>query len=114
MGWLLVNFFGIIVANIVFAAVLLIGLFIFLQFIWQEIPKKEKEEKPTFTVNRPDRRKFKSKRNRIRKKQQKNQNQHHQKYLYLKKAEKTTDRKKQKLKNQLQTKMIIFCLRWIC
>ncbi|MGD0576560.1 MAG: DNA translocase FtsK 4TM domain-containing protein [Candidatus Staskawiczbacteria bacterium] len=54
LGWLLVHFFGIIVANIVFAAILLIGLFIFLQFIWQELPKKEKEEKqPTFAVNRP-------------------------------------------------------------
>ncbi len=52
LGWLLIHFFGIIVANIVFAAVLLIGLFIFLQFIWQELPKKEKEEKPTFAVNR--------------------------------------------------------------
>jgi len=50
-GWLLVHFFGIIVANIVFAAVLLIGLFIFLQFIWQEFPRKEKEEKPTFAVH---------------------------------------------------------------
>jgi len=52
-GLLLFKFFGIIVANIVFAVVLLIGLFIFLQFIWQEMPKKEKQEKPTFAVNRP-------------------------------------------------------------
>ncbi len=51
LGWLLVHFFGIIVANIVFAAILLIGLFIFLQFIWQELPKKEKEEKPVFAVH---------------------------------------------------------------
>jgi S-DNA-T family DNA segregation ATPase FtsK/SpoIIIE len=53
-GLLLVRFFGIIVANIVFAAILLIGLFIFLQFVWQEMPKKEKEDKPTFAVNRQD------------------------------------------------------------
>ena len=56
LGFLLFKFFGIIVANIVFAAILLIGLFIFLQFIWQEMPKKERPggypEKPTFAVNR--------------------------------------------------------------
>lgn len=49
IGWLsklLVNFFGLLVANIVFSAVILIGLFIFLQFIWQDFPK-EKEEKKT-------------------------------------------------------------------
>lgn len=51
---LFVGLFGILVANIIFGAVLLIGLFIFLQFIWQELPKKEKEEKPTFAVNRQD------------------------------------------------------------
>ncbi|MGA2417840.1 MAG: DNA translocase FtsK 4TM domain-containing protein [Candidatus Staskawiczbacteria bacterium] len=54
LGWVLFHFFGIIVANIVFAAILLIGLFIFLQFIWQEFPKKDKDEKPTFAVNRQD------------------------------------------------------------
>jgi S-DNA-T family DNA segregation ATPase FtsK/SpoIIIE len=54
LGQILVGFFGIIVANIVFATILLIGLFIFLQFIWQEAPKKEKEEKPTFAVNRSE------------------------------------------------------------
>ncbi|MCX6719713.1 MAG: DNA translocase FtsK 4TM domain-containing protein, partial [Candidatus Staskawiczbacteria bacterium] len=54
LGFLLFKFFGIIVANIVFAAVLLIGLFIFLQFVWSEMPKKEKEEKPTFAVNRAE------------------------------------------------------------
>lgn len=53
-GWLLVNFFGIIVANIVFITILLIGLFIFLQFVWQEIPKKEKEDKPTFAINKQE------------------------------------------------------------
>jgi S-DNA-T family DNA segregation ATPase FtsK/SpoIIIE len=61
LGQLLVGFFGIIVANIVFAVILLIGLFIFLQFIWQEMHKKEKEEKPTFAVNRPDPDNFKIK-----------------------------------------------------
>ncbi|MEI7424555.1 MAG: DNA translocase FtsK 4TM domain-containing protein [Candidatus Staskawiczbacteria bacterium] len=49
---LFVGLFGILVANIIFGAILLIGLFIFLQFIWQEFPKKEeKEEKSTFTVH---------------------------------------------------------------
>lgn len=57
-GWLgfwlakaLVGLFGMLVANIIFGAILLIGLFIFLQFIWQELPQKEKEEKPTFAVH---------------------------------------------------------------
>jgi len=51
---LFVGLFGILVANIIFGAVLLIGLFIFLQFIWQDLPRKEKEDKnaPTFAVNR--------------------------------------------------------------
>jgi len=54
-GWVLVHFFGIIVANIVFAVVLLIGLFIFLQFIpWDEKKEKEKEEKPTFAINKQE------------------------------------------------------------
>ena len=52
---LFVGLFGILVANIIFGATLLIGLFIFLQFIWQEFPKKEekekREEKPTFAVH---------------------------------------------------------------
>jgi S-DNA-T family DNA segregation ATPase FtsK/SpoIIIE len=51
---LFVGLFGLLVANIVFGTVLLIGLFIFLQFIWQDMPKKEKEEKPTFAVNRQE------------------------------------------------------------
>ena len=50
---LFVGLFGILVANIIFGATLLIGLFIFLQFVWQDLPKKEKEEKSTtFAVNR--------------------------------------------------------------
>ncbi len=48
---ILVGLFGVLVANIVFGAILVIGLFIFLQFIWQEFPKREKEEKPTFAVH---------------------------------------------------------------
>ncbi len=51
---LLISLFGILVANIIFGAILLIGLFIFLQFIWQDLPKKEKEEKPTFAINKQD------------------------------------------------------------
>jgi S-DNA-T family DNA segregation ATPase FtsK/SpoIIIE len=54
-GWIgfllakvLVGSFGILVANIVFGAVIIIGLFIFLQFLWQEL-FKEKEE-----LSKPD------------------------------------------------------------
>ena len=43
---LFVGLFGILVANIIFGAILLIGLFIFLQFVWQEFPKMEKEKRP--------------------------------------------------------------------
>jgi S-DNA-T family DNA segregation ATPase FtsK/SpoIIIE len=50
---LFIGLFGLLVANIIFGAILLIGLFIFLQFIWQEIPKKEKEEKQSYVLNRP-------------------------------------------------------------
>ena len=52
---LFVGLFGFLVANIIFGVILLIGLFIFLQFVWSELPKKEKEEsKPTFAVNRAE------------------------------------------------------------
>jgi S-DNA-T family DNA segregation ATPase FtsK/SpoIIIE len=53
---LFVGFFGILVANIIFGAILLIGLFIFLQFLWQELPreKKEEESKPSFVLNRQE------------------------------------------------------------
>lgn len=44
MSYLLINTFGILVANIVFGAVILVGMFIFLQFVWQEIPKEKFEE----------------------------------------------------------------------
>lgn len=44
LGKLFVGSFGILVANIIFAAIILIGLFIFLQFMWAEFVK-EKEEK---------------------------------------------------------------------
>lgn len=58
MGWLakfLVDFFGLLVANLVFSAAIVIGLFIFLQFVWQEIPKDEerKEKKPIFSFGKP-------------------------------------------------------------
>jgi len=56
-----VNFFGLLVANIIFGVILLVGLFIFLQFVWQELPKKEKEEKPTFVLNKPEQDNFKVK-----------------------------------------------------
>jgi DNA segregation ATPase FtsK/SpoIIIE, S-DNA-T family len=42
---LLVSAFGLLVSNIIFSAVILIGLFIFLQFIWQEMEKELEEEK---------------------------------------------------------------------
>lgn len=59
-GWIgfllakfLVGLFGPLVANIVFAAVLLIGLFIFLQFIWHEFPRKDREEEgQTYVLNK--------------------------------------------------------------
>jgi len=47
VGWiakLLVDFFGLLVSNIIFLSVILIGIFIFLQFIWQEREIKAKEE----------------------------------------------------------------------
>ncbi len=47
IGWLaklLVSGFGFLVSTIIFSAIIVIGLFIFLQFIWQEVPK-EKEDK---------------------------------------------------------------------
>src|SRR3989344_591524 len=40
---LLVNGFGLLVSNIIFSAIILIALFIFLQFIWHEFPKEEKK-----------------------------------------------------------------------
>jgi S-DNA-T family DNA segregation ATPase FtsK/SpoIIIE len=52
LAQLFVGLFGALVANIILGAVLLIGLFIFLQFLWQDGVKKEKEEKPTFAVNK--------------------------------------------------------------
>jgi len=54
MAKLLVGSFGVLVANIVFGAVLLIAMFVFLQFVWQELFDKEKpvEEKqsPNFKI----------------------------------------------------------------
>src|SRR3989338_6231564 len=46
IGWvakMLVNGFGLLVSNIIFATTIVIGLFIFLQFIWHETPR-EKED----------------------------------------------------------------------
>ncbi|MEK7664145.1 MAG: DNA translocase FtsK [Patescibacteria group bacterium] len=46
VGWvakLMVNFFGLLVTNIVSSAVILIGLFIFLQFVWRDIPKDKNQ-----------------------------------------------------------------------
>ncbi len=56
LAQLFVGLFGVLVANIIFGAILLIGLFIFLQFIWQDGAKKEKEEKekPTFALNKQE------------------------------------------------------------
>ena len=48
VGWaakLLASGFGLLVANIIFSAIVVIGLFIFLQFIWEEVPKEKEEEK---------------------------------------------------------------------
>ncbi|MCX6720915.1 MAG: DNA translocase FtsK [Candidatus Staskawiczbacteria bacterium] len=54
LGKLCVGLFGVLVTNIIFGAVLLIGLFIFLQFVWynlQHREKVEKEKKPIFAVH---------------------------------------------------------------
>ncbi len=45
---LLTSFFGIIVTNIIFGAVILIGLIIFFQSIWQQKLQEEKEKKMGF------------------------------------------------------------------
>ncbi|MEK7540853.1 MAG: DNA translocase FtsK [Patescibacteria group bacterium] len=47
---LLIGGFGLLVANIVFGAVVLIGIFIFLQFIRNEVPKEklDEEKRPSF------------------------------------------------------------------
>jgi len=42
----LVNFFGFLVGNIVFSAIGIIGLFVFLQFVWSEFQKENEEKKP--------------------------------------------------------------------
>ncbi len=47
IGWIasmLVKFFGLLVSNIIFATTILIGLFIFIQFIWHEIHDEEKDK----------------------------------------------------------------------
>jgi S-DNA-T family DNA segregation ATPase FtsK/SpoIIIE len=58
MAKLSIGFFGLLAANIIFGAIILIGVFIFLQFIWAEIVREkleeEKEKKPLFTVNKQD------------------------------------------------------------
>lgn len=57
IGWiarLLVNLFGLLVANIVFSSVILIGCFIFLQFIWHDIPKEEKKPAVVFPLKSSD------------------------------------------------------------
>ena len=59
-----VNFFGLLVANIIFGAVILIGAFIFLQFVWAEITREKVEEEkkqPSFTVNKQEGENFKIK-----------------------------------------------------
>lgn len=64
IGWvskLLINFFGLLVVNIVFAAVILIGLFIFLQFIWQDITKENDEKKLAASLKSSDAPTFKIK-----------------------------------------------------
>jgi len=49
VGWvakLLLGGFGLLVANIVFSTIIIIGLFIFLQFVWQEFSKEKEAKKP--------------------------------------------------------------------
>ncbi|OGZ65543.1 MAG: hypothetical protein A2822_03330 [Candidatus Staskawiczbacteria bacterium RIFCSPHIGHO2_01_FULL_41_41] len=48
VGWfakLLLSGFGLLVANIVFATIIIIGLFIFLQFLWNDQPKELEEKR---------------------------------------------------------------------
>ncbi len=48
-GWiakLLVSGFGLLVSNIIFAVIIIISLFIFIQFMWHEHPVEEKAKKP--------------------------------------------------------------------
>ena len=62
IGWLaklLVNLFGLLVSNIIFSAIILIGLFIFLQFIWQDHPKEKEEKKPVVVPKSTDAPNFK-------------------------------------------------------
>lgn len=58
---LFVGLFGLLVANIIFGVIMLIGLFIFLQFIWEGAPKKEKEEKQSYVLNKPEQESFRIK-----------------------------------------------------
>ncbi len=48
-GWvskLLMGGFGLLVSNIIFSVVIIIGLFIFLQFVWEYHPQEKEEKKP--------------------------------------------------------------------
>jgi len=54
LAQLFVGLFGTLVANIILGVILLIGLFIFLQFVWNDGVKKEKEDKPTFAPNKQE------------------------------------------------------------
>ncbi len=48
-GWvakLLVSGFGLLVSNIIFAVIIIIGLFIFVQFMWHDHPVEKEEKKP--------------------------------------------------------------------
>lgn len=59
---LLVSGFGLLVSNIVFTAIIIIGLFIFLQFIWHEVdPEAEKEVAPAPATKSSDAPTFKIK-----------------------------------------------------
>ena len=51
LATLFTGLFGILVDNIIFGAIMLVGFFIFFQFLWQEFPRREEEEKPTFALN---------------------------------------------------------------
>ena len=54
---LFVSFFGLLVANIIFGAILLIGMFIFLQFVWAEMQlekERRKEDKQSFALSKQE------------------------------------------------------------
>lgn len=49
ISMLLVKFFGLLVSNLVFSATILVGMLIFLQFLWHDVPKED----PALAAKKP-------------------------------------------------------------